>query len=172
MPRQAELQSTRSPRLPSRRRGGRKKRFTAEKLIAALRVSHGMIAAAARALKCDRAVIYRYKQRYPQIDRVLEEERDFQLDVTELKLFEAIDRGEPWAITLYLKTQGRKRGYCERPEEASKAADHAVQPMKKPTLDMSCLTTKETEQFLGFIQRIKRINEPPAIEQGGGQADV
>lgn len=36
-----------------------------------------------------------------------------QLDMTELKLFQAIDQGEAGAILYYHKTQGRERGYIE-----------------------------------------------------------
>jgi hypothetical protein len=37
-----------------------------------------------------------------------------QLDMTELKLFQAIDQGEAWVILYYLKTQGRERGDIEK----------------------------------------------------------
>jgi len=168
MPQQAELQSTQSLQNAPRRRGGRKRRYTVDQLIAVLKASGGKIASAARSLGCDRTVIYRYKEKYPQIDEVLTEAREYQLDVTELKLFEAIDQGEPWAITLYLKTQGKARGYSER-VEVNTPSSQTVQP-PKPKPDFSCLTVKEKEVLLGLMQKIKRIEEPPAIEQGGGQA--
>lgn len=155
---------------PCRRRGGRKRRYTVDQLIAVLKASGGKIASAARSLGCDRTVIYRYKEKYPQIDEVMTEAREYQLDVTELKLFEAINQGEPWAITLYLKTQGKARGYSERLEEVRKPDGHVVQPEKKPTLDYSRLTINERKQLLGFIQKAKRIEEPPAIGQGEGNS--
>ena len=73
-----------------------------------------MIAAAARQLGCDRETIYDYKKKYPHIDQTLDAERELQLDLTELRLFQAIDKGEPWAIKLYLTTIGRSRGYTTK----------------------------------------------------------
>lgn len=73
-----------------------------------------MVTAAARLLHCGRQCIYDYKAKYPEIDQALLDEREMQLDRTELKLFAAIDKGEGWAITLYLKTIGRSRGYIEK----------------------------------------------------------
>lgn len=102
---------------PSHTKPGREERYTPEQILAALRHARGMVTAAARALGCNRQVIYNYKAKYPQIDDVLTEARELQLDTTELALFRAIDNGESWAITLYLKTQGRSRGYTQKQDK-------------------------------------------------------
>lgn len=91
-----------------------RERYTPELLIQILTSTRGKIAAAARQLGCDRETIYDYKKKYPHIDQTLDDERELQLDRTELQLFKAIDKCESWAIKLYLKTQGRGRGYTER----------------------------------------------------------
>ncbi|MCG3777311.1 MAG: hypothetical protein JW395_4189 [Nitrospira sp.] len=107
---------------PSHAKPGRKERYTAEQVTAALHQSRGMVTAAARVLGCNRQVVYNYRSRYPQIDEVLTEARELQLDRTELALFRAIDKGESWAITLYLKTQGRERGYTAKQDAGRDAA--------------------------------------------------
>lgn len=38
------------------------------------------------------------------------------LDMAEFKLLEAVERGEKWAVTFYLKCKGKDRGYIERSE--------------------------------------------------------
>jgi transposase-like protein len=91
-----------------------RERYTPEQIIQVLSATRGKIAAAARQLGCDRETIYDYKKKYPEIDHTLDAERELQLDRTELKLYQAIDKGESWAITLYLKTQGRGRGYVAK----------------------------------------------------------
>lgn len=73
-----------------------------------------MIAIAARGLGCERKTIYNALARYPQLKEVLATEREFSLDSAEMKLFEAVDRAEAWAVCFYLKTQGRARGYIEK----------------------------------------------------------
>jgi hypothetical protein len=37
-------------------------------------------------------------------------------DIAELKLRQAVQKGEPWSIKYQLSTQGKKRGYIERQE--------------------------------------------------------
>src|SRR5689334_6430392 len=83
-------------------------------ITSALQRARGMITMAARLLNCTRQTIYNAIRTYPEVKEALDEAREMQLDTTELKLFGAIDKGEAWAITLYLKTQGRKRGYVEK----------------------------------------------------------
>jgi len=91
-------------------------KYTAEKIIEALKTSRGMIAVAARVLGCDRKTIYNAIQRHPAINEVVAGERELMVDSAELKLIEAIHKGQSWAIAFCLKTQGRSRGYVERQE--------------------------------------------------------
>jgi hypothetical protein len=53
----------------------------------------------------------KFKKRSPRVNATLQEERGKFLDLAEQRLFEAVDRGAPWAIALVLKTLGRGRGY-------------------------------------------------------------
>ena len=91
-------------------------RFTVPQVVLALAQARGKIAVAARTLGCTRQTIYDYKARHPEIGVALEDAEELQLDMTELKLFQAIEKGEAWAICFYLKTKGRARGYVERHE--------------------------------------------------------
>ena len=43
------------------------------------------------------------------------------VDLAEQKLWESIQHGEPWGITLCLKTLGKDRGYVERQEVSGQA---------------------------------------------------
>lgn len=76
-----------------------------------------MVAVASRVLGCVRQTIYDAKKRDPKIDEVIQAERELFVDTAELKLIDAVSKGEPWAITLTLKTVGRHRGYIERVEQ-------------------------------------------------------
>jgi hypothetical protein len=94
----------------------RHQRFTPQQVIEAIRRCHGMLTQVAVSLRCQRATVRNYLKRYPRVAAVLREERERVLDLCELKLSEAIEAGEPWAICFYLKTQGRHRGYTVRHE--------------------------------------------------------
>jgi hypothetical protein len=89
-------------------------KYSPSKLIEALKASRGMIATAARLLGCTRQTIYDAIARHPEINHVVAGERELMLDSAELKLQEAVDRAEAWAIRYYLSTQGQGRGYIER----------------------------------------------------------
>jgi hypothetical protein len=73
-----------------------------------------MVYLAAKALQCDPETIMNYCKRYPTVEAAKVAARGELLDVAELKLWSAVQRGEPWAIAFALKTVGRARGYVER----------------------------------------------------------
>jgi hypothetical protein len=53
-------------------------------------------------------------QKCPEPQDVMCDVREMQLDLAESKLMQAIANGEGWAICLFLKTQGKHRGWSER----------------------------------------------------------
>ena len=55
-------------------------------------------------------------ERHPAIAQVVADERALIVDAAELKLHEAVQRGEPWAVCFTLKCLGTDRGYVERQE--------------------------------------------------------
>lgn len=89
-------------------------RYTAQQVITALRTSRGLVSMAAQKLQCDVDTVLNYCKRFPTVQAAKEESRVTILDLAESRLWEAIDRGEGWAIAFCLKTIGRSRGYGER----------------------------------------------------------
>jgi hypothetical protein len=88
-----------------------KQRYTAQQVADALRACKGMITVAARQLNCDVDTVLNYCKRYAMCEKAKKGARDEILDEAELRLVSAIRRDEPWAISFYLKTVGRVRGY-------------------------------------------------------------
>jgi hypothetical protein len=95
-------------------------KYSQEDVAQALHASKGMVFAAARILGCAPNTIYNYFKRYPELRDVQQAERGLLTDTAELKLADAIERGEAWAICFYLKTQAKDRGYVERQEVMSR----------------------------------------------------
>ena len=93
-------------------------RYTADEVAAALIVARGLKSVAARNLVCDWNTVDRYVRVYKICADALKTARDGMTDLAEAKLYQAINNGEPWAIALYLRTQGKNRGYVERQELA------------------------------------------------------
>ncbi len=93
-----------------------RRRYTPEMVTVALKDTRGMVAVAARKLGCDRQTIYNLAKTDDGVREALVEAREFTTDTAELSLFSAIQKGEPWAVCFYLKTQGKNRGYVERHE--------------------------------------------------------
>lgn len=91
--------------------------LTPEKVVEAIQGSRGILAAAARRLGCSRMTIYRYREKYPEVNAALEEERETLLDDAEDTLYDnAIKKGDTTSLIFLLKTIGKKRGYVERQE--------------------------------------------------------
>ena len=100
--------------IPERKQPYRK--FTPEDIIGALEQSRGLIAPAARALGCSRATIRSYIDEYAEVAQAKLDQREAVTDMAENSLYEAIRRGEAWAICFYLKCMAKGRGYVERGE--------------------------------------------------------
>ena len=93
-----------------------KERYTVEQIITALRNTKGLVSLAAKQLGCNHQTITNYRAKHPEIAAVFDEQRTALVDVAELSLYNAIQKGEPWAVALLLKTIGKSRGYGERQE--------------------------------------------------------
>lgn len=87
-----------------------------EKIVDAIHKSKGMVTVAARMLGCTRKTVYDSMQRHPEIGEAIQQERDLIVDVAELKLADAVQKGEGWAVCFTLKCIGKGRGYVERQE--------------------------------------------------------
>lgn len=95
---------------------GRVNGHTAEQVIEAIRNNNGLLAAAARELGIDRSTVWRYCQRFPTIQKALDDARDTNLDYAEGQLMRAVKAGNVTAIMFLLKTVGKSRGYVDRQE--------------------------------------------------------
>jgi AcrR family transcriptional regulator len=89
----------------------------------ALTDARGMVTVAARKLGVSRRTIYNRLEKSEELREALEEARDFTSDVAELKLFQAIEKGEAWAVCFYLKCQAKDRGYVEKQQVEHSGAD-------------------------------------------------
>jgi len=74
------------------------------------------VSVAARRLGCNPRTIYRRAEKSPRIREAIDQAREELIDQAEAKLREAVQRGEVWAVSLVLKTLGKKRGYVKRQE--------------------------------------------------------
>jgi hypothetical protein len=72
-----------------------------------------MVYLTARRLGCDPDTIMNYCKKYPTVEQAKHDSRGELLDVAEVKLWQAVQAGEHWAITFALRTVGRERGYGE-----------------------------------------------------------
>jgi len=79
-----------------------------------------MVSLAAKRLGCTYHTILNYCERHPTVMAAKQAERVEMIDTAELKLWQAIQSGQPWSIALVLKTLGKDRGYVERTEQTGK----------------------------------------------------
>ena len=122
-------------------------KFPPAKIIEALRASRGMIAAAARLLGCTRQTIYDAIIRHPEINTVVAGERELMLDTAELKLMEAVEGGEAWAVKFMLATQGQSRGYIER--QRGQDEDNEIRVIIEPARPLTVQPALEDRSMKG-----------------------
>jgi hypothetical protein len=90
--------------------------LTVEQVVAALATTNGLVYLAAERLQVSARTVYRYARRYPTVKEALDAHKGKRLDTAEASLWNAVLKGEAWAVCFYLKTQGKDRGYVERTE--------------------------------------------------------
>lgn len=117
--------------------GPKRGRRTVATIERVLRESYGLVSVAATRLEMSRSVLYRRIRKSSRLQEALADAREIVLDTSELKLMEAINRGEAWAISLALKTIGKSRGYVER-SEVDNVRD----------VDLSTVSTEELREWL------------------------
>lgn len=93
-------------------------RYTDKQITDALIKNKGMVYVAALDIGCSPQTVRDRLAKSEKLRAVAESERGKMTDTAELKLANAIENGEPWAVQFYLKTQGKERGYTERTEHA------------------------------------------------------
>ena len=91
-------------------------RVSDKAIIQALKLSAGKVSLAAKKIGCHFDTIYDHAKSNPEIRRVMAQEREELLDLSECQLKAAVLRGEAWAICFSLKCQGKDRGWVERAE--------------------------------------------------------
>ena len=91
-------------------------RYTPAQMAQALRMNYGNARATARVLGCERHTVLEYCKRHPECQEAREEGPEARVDLAEVKLAEAIEDREGWAIQLALRGQGAKRGHAEKSE--------------------------------------------------------
>lgn len=92
----------------------KKRENTATRIIEALKENKGLLTKAAVKAGVSYRTINRYVNEFPLVAEAVHEAKESLLDKAESKLFDAVDKGEAWAICFYLKTQGKDRHYSEK----------------------------------------------------------
>lgn len=94
----------------------RPQRYSNEQIIEALRHTKGMVYLAAKHLGCNHETISLRAKSSPKVAAELKVQRGEFVDNAELRLMNAVNNNEPWAILNTLKTIGKDRGYFEKNE--------------------------------------------------------
>jgi hypothetical protein len=119
-------------------------------LLGALEAKYGIVTDACRETGVERSTFYNWLKTDPAFKAAVDELQDVAIDYVEGKLFERISGVEVvkgvdkdgkeiiyslppdvQAISLYLKTRGKKRGYIERTELTGADGDPLLPPVVK-----------------------------------------
>jgi hypothetical protein len=91
-------------------------KLTQAQVLLALRETKGTLYLAAKRLGCSVRTVQRYCQRFANLREAAADARGEMIDTSELKLWQAVQEGQPWAIRLVLQTLGADRGYGRQVE--------------------------------------------------------
>lgn len=137
--------------------------YSNKEIIEALQKSKGLIYVASKRLGCNPDTIRYRAHQYKEIRDAIRYERGKFLDNVENKLHQAVNRGEPWAITISLKMLGHKRGYIEKKErkveETSTQLKVSVENKLGQWIDTLDLPLEVQEALLEAVRKKKEEME-------------
>lgn len=90
--------------------------LSVEKVAKALANNGGVVAYAAKSLRCTRRAVYAYIDRHPELADVRHEARETLLDNAEHNVITAVKGGDVRVSQWVLERLGRARGYSTRHE--------------------------------------------------------
>lgn len=90
--------------------------YTDKQIIEAIPGSGGVLGTIADKLGCHRNTIQRRRDDSPEIQEALANADREMLDIAEKKLFEHVQDGNMRALSFYLGTKGKNRGYTQKTE--------------------------------------------------------
>lgn len=102
-----------------------------EKIAAALAEAKGYQAAASKIAGCSLRTMYRRVAASPELQAIVEEQRELTTDRVELKLLQLVEKGNVAAVIFYLKTQAKDRGYVERVQVDDEFDDIPIAELRK-----------------------------------------
>src|SRR5262245_24134441 len=135
---------------------GRPRVYTNAEMTAALAATRGMVYLAARRLGCKADTIYRRARASPEVADCLRCQRGEFVDTAELRLYDAVLEGRPWAVAMVLKTLGKDRGYVERAETKDGTDE-----------DVNAAIERELAR-LAALRQAAAAGAPPAGAPGAG----
>ena len=131
-----------------------RQRYTQAQIIDALKETKGMVYLAAKRLGCEAQTIYNYRDRYPAVRAEMEQQDGEVDDAAEMKLYQAIIAGEPWAVQFRLRTKGKGRGYVERVQQEVSGPDGGpIQTEHVEKHDLSKLTSEQLRELRGLLAK-------------------
>lgn len=95
------------------------KRFSRHAVAQALQDCGGVISDVARSLQTTRARIYRLLKKWPDLQKIQDDQCEVLVDEAEAGIREAVRRKEPWALKLVATTKGKHRGWTTSSEVQS-----------------------------------------------------
>jgi len=93
-----------------------KLKLTRQEIIEAIPKAHGVKEYIASQLGVNRRTVYRYFEKYPDLEQETQEYLDSITDQAEHSLIESVKAGNSWAVRYWLSTRGKHRGYSTKLE--------------------------------------------------------
>lgn len=109
-------------------------------VLIALERSLGVVSEACKKAGIGRTTFYEWCRQDKEFKEAVNDVEAVALDFAESQLFKNIAAGKEASLIFYLKTKGRKRGYCEKTDDT-----HAPPP---PIINLDSLTDQQREELV------------------------
>lgn len=106
----------------------RKLRLTKERILEACVGCNGIADAVRQRLGISRRAFYNYRQRWPEVQKAIDDELEVGLDMAESQLLKLVKQKDFRAISFFLERRGRHRGWGAQ-QQIEMNGDAPLQPI-------------------------------------------
>lgn len=97
----------------------------------AVKDSRGVISKIAEKLSVSRKAVYDFIKKFPDLQQVIDDEKEVFIDEVESQLFDKAKIGESWAIKYFLEVHAKSRGYKSEAKESKPEENDFWAELKK-----------------------------------------
>jgi len=136
-------------------------KLSKKKVTEAIPGTGGILLKIAKKCFVDRGTLWRFLKKYPEMNKLIEQEKEKLIDIAEDSLIKNITEGEFQATKFFLQSKGRTRGYGEH-----KTIEHKGENRyRQLNIQIMNVLVDYPDALKGVMKNLENSNSKEVIEE-------